>query len=121
MTPEPDAMFTRCTLDEGGQLLLHMRNSDLQTQRVQQLQIGLPALRRAIAAAAAGTVAVEAMPVDGPSRSYSAWRPGVDGGAPLRVVLLDENGGSGERRRNTDPAARKLLNFLDTNCGAPLP
>lgn len=116
MTLEPDAMYTRCTLDDNGQLAVLIRNADVQTQRVQQLQIGLPALRRAIAGAAAGTIASEAFPVDGPSRNYFAWRPAADGGAPVRIVLRDESVG-GERLLNEAPAARKLINVLDANCG----
>jgi len=32
------------------------------------------------------------------------------------VVLYEFNGGSGQTRTNTAPAAAKLKNFLDLNC-----
>jgi hypothetical protein len=113
------AASTACTIDSGGQLRQTFQLAELKSSRSQQTQLTVAPLKAAIAEAALGKVASEIFPVDAPTTIYRAYRRGADG-RPRPIVLLEENGGSGEKKVNQSPAAIKLKNFIDLNCSGAI-
>lgn len=114
------AVSSQCSIDATGQLALQYRlGHDLGSNRVQQLQLTVAALRGNIRAASQGEFVEEQLPVDGETWIYRAWRRAADGSL-AEVLLYEENGGAGRKRVNQDPSARKLKNFLDLNCSGAL-
>lgn len=116
---EPYALSTRCTIDESGQLAIHMQLSDLGSDQVRQLQLSLPALRATIGEARHGRLETEPYPVDAEASRYVAYRR-IKADDSYQEVLLFETNNGGLKRVNNTPAAIKLRNFLDLHCDGQL-
>lgn len=114
------AVSSHCIIEDTGQLAMHYRlGGELGSSRVQQLQLTVAALRPKIRAASRGEITEDSLPVDVETWIYRAWKRNADGSA-VEVLLYEENGGSGRKRVNQDPAARMLKNFLDLNCSGAI-
>ena len=118
-TLEEMSFSITCSLSESGQLGIERRaGASLRSHSVLQLQMSLPPLKASIAEAAKGEISsVEPFPVDGPTRTYTAYRTLADG-RRTEVTLSEESGDIGRKRVNASPAATRLMRFLDMHCGS---
>lgn len=116
---ESFAARTACTIDDNGHLAQEFQLGELASNRVQQTHMTVGTVKLAIIEAARGTLQTESFPVDAPTVIYRAYKAGADSGARV-VLLLEENGGSGEKKVNQSPAAQKLKNFIDLHCSGAI-
>lgn len=112
---EPYAVSSRCTLDDNEVVETYFQLGDLKSRRIQQAQLSLQTIRRAINDAASGAIFSEIFPVDAETQIYNAYKRKPDG-TYQQVRLWEENGGRGEKKVNQAPSAMKLKNFIDLNC-----
>ena len=110
------AISKSCTISDSGQLIMQYQLDGMSTKRTLPLQLTKASIKTKIAEAALGKISSESFPVDVNTVSYRAYQKQADG-SDKKVLLFEENGGSGEKKINDSEAAVALRNFIDVNCG----
>ena len=110
------AISKSCTISDSGQLIMQYQLEGMSTKRTLPLQLTKASIKTKIAEAALGKISSESFPVDVNTVSYRAYQKQADG-SDKKVLLFEENGGSGEKKINDSEAAVALRNFIDVNCG----
>ncbi len=110
------AISKSCTISDSGQLIMQYQLDGMSTKRTLPLQLTKASIKTKIAEAALGKISSESFPVDVNTVSYRAYQKQADG-SDKKVLLFEENGGSGEKKVNDSEAAVALRNFIDVNCG----
>ena len=113
------AITKNCTISDTGQLTLQYQLEAMSSKRTLPLQLTKASIKAKIAEAALGKISSESFPVDVGTVSYNAYQKQTDG-SDKKVVLYEQNGGSGEKKVNDSEAAAALRNFIDVNCGNQL-
>jgi hypothetical protein len=110
------AVYTTCSLDDQGMLVMTSRLNGLSSRKTVPEQFSVGSIRKAIAEAASGNIKTpERQIADTPSSTYHAYHR-QSGGKVARVFLYEDNGNPDINTYNESPAAMSLRNFMDAIC-----
>lgn len=110
------ALYSNCSLDDEGLLILKTQLNGLTATQAIAHQFSLATIKKAIAEAARGKIIKpKIMIADAPANNYYAYHKKFDG-KMAKVLLIEDNGQSELSTRNESSAALTLRNFMDAIC-----
>jgi hypothetical protein len=110
------ALYTTCTLDDKGLLVIKNQLNGLTAQKRTILQVGIKNIKNSIAEASGGIIKKpDTIEADRPSTTYYAYQKQRSGKLDS-ILLWEDNGVPTENTYNESPAALRLRNFMDALC-----
>jgi hypothetical protein len=113
------ALYTSCTLDDQGFLIMKNQINGVTSKKNVIVQVDaadIVRLRKAIDVAAKGSIKKPEMQIaDAPSTTYYAYQK-TSGDKLKQVFLAEDNGMSNTSTYNMAPEALMLRNFIDALC-----